>query len=380
MPERKQRKESTSLRVPQPKKLGLSVPPVLRLPHDDLIRPEKTTKVLQTSESDHSGSPANSEERAPASGPSSSMRLAENASQADCASPAEFASLANLDGSKTASLAKPDDLALQIASLANPARHANSASLPTQATVPSLMNSLPEAAGFTRLHHQIVDHLYCQLSPKEQIVHLQLYRLSWGRGHPNCFISLPKLARRSNLSSRSASDAISLLEIKGLIRKGAVVTGKGKEQGVEYWIAPAPAIAKIASLANSASPAKSASLAESDHSKEYKEEIIHEEHSQTQAGVGVGSRFTPEECRRYADHLYKTGQGITNPGGFALTIHRTGEADSLIEAYLNPPAQPDISKCPDCKGFRFKIIERDGKEGAVRCRHERLEKQPEPLG
>ena len=236
------------------------------------------------------------------------------------------------------------------------------------------MDSLPEIAGFTKLHHQVVDHLYCQLSPKEQVVHIQLYRLSWGRGCPNCLISIPKLARRSNLSPRSTSDAINLLESKGLIRRGAMISGKGKDQGIEYWVTPASAPAKSASLAISASQARIASHAESGRSIEYKEETIHEEHTQTQACVGVVSRFTLEECRRYANHLQKTGQGIINPGGFATTIHRTGEADTLIEVFLNPqPQRSDTSTCPECQGQGFKVIEKDGREGAVKCKHERLE-------
>jgi hypothetical protein len=47
-----------------------------------------------------------------------------------------------------------------------------------------------------------------------------------------------------------------------------------------------------------------------------------------------GSRFSLEECRRYAEHLRSAGEGITNPGGYATTIHRSGEADSLIEKFL----------------------------------------------
>jgi len=164
------------------------------------------------------------------------------------------------------------------------------------------------------------------------------------------------------------------LESKGLIRKGAVITGKGKEQGIEYWVTPSSAVTNPASLAFSASQARTASLAESGSGKEYKEETTHEEPTQTQSGVGVVSRFTLEECRRYANHLQKTGQGITNPGGFATTVHRTGEADILIEAFLNPPAQrSDTSKCPDCQGKGFKVIEKNGQEGAVKCKHERLE-------
>jgi hypothetical protein len=83
------------------------------------------------------------------------------------------------------------------------------------------------------------------------------------------------------------------------------------------------------------------------------------------------SRFTAEECRRYAEHLRSTGQGISNPGGYATTIHRTGEADELIERFLMPAEatqEVDASKCPDCKGSGFYYPE--GPAGGVRkCRH-----------
>ena len=97
--------------------------------------------------------------------------------------------------------------------------------------------------------------------------------------------------------------------------------------------------------------------------------------------VRVGSRFTIEECRRYAEHLRSTGQGINNPGGYATTIHRTGEADALIESFLRPeeaarPSNPDAAKCPDCKGTGFYYPK--GIEGGVaRCKHERLGKEGE---
>jgi hypothetical protein len=39
-------KEATSLRQPKPKKLGLAVPPALRMPHDDLISPERVGETL----------------------------------------------------------------------------------------------------------------------------------------------------------------------------------------------------------------------------------------------------------------------------------------------------------------------------------------------
>lgn len=105
------------------------------------------------------------------------------------------------------------------------------------------------------------------------------------------------------------------------------------------------------------------------------------ENTQTQdapaASVRVGSKFTLEECRRYAKHLQSTGQGINNPGGYATTIHRTGEADILIESYLHPgaagdaSANLDTSQCPDCNGTGFYYPQ--GTEGGVaRCKHVRL--------
>jgi hypothetical protein len=54
----------------------------------------------------------------------------------------------------------------------------------------------------------------------------------------------------------------------------------------------------------------------------------------------VLSKFSSEECRRYADHLHKTGQGITNPGGFAVKIRRTGECDAQIAAFLGAVQEP----------------------------------------
>ena len=183
MPERKQKKEVTSLRTPQPKKLGLSVPPLLRLPHDELIRPQQPqNESPEGHKLGHFPSSLDAHEEA------LEMNQVSSTSHADDARDANLASLAD-----SARLARTDTLGLQNASLANPARHANDARLPAEHALRSLMDSLPETAGFTKLHHQVVDHLYCQLSPKEQIVHIQLYRLAWGRWNPNCFISLPKL-------------------------------------------------------------------------------------------------------------------------------------------------------------------------------------------
>jgi hypothetical protein len=91
----------------------------------------------------------------------------------------------------------------------------------------------------------------------------------------------------------------------------------------------------------------------------------------TQTGVGVGSKFSLEECKRFAEHLQKTGQGINNPGGYATTIFRSGEADAQIEAFLNPPATVESGGCPDCGGSGYYYPE--GVEKGVKiCKHEKL--------
>jgi hypothetical protein len=95
-------------------------------------------------------------------------------------------------------------------------------------------------------------------------------------------------------------------------------------------------------------------------------------------GVGVwdkktGSKFSIEECKRYAQHLHKTGQGITNPGGYATAIFRSGEADSLIEAWLNLPAKLDVSACPDCEGRgMFYVDPTNHDKGVKPCKHPQL--------
>ncbi len=112
--------------------------------------------------------------------------------------------------------------------------------------------------------------------------------------------------------------------------------------------------------------------------KDTDEEIEVEQHTHKSAragSVGVSSNFTLEECQRYAAHLHATGQGITNPGGYATSIYRSGEADALIEKFLTPPVSPetpDAGRCPDCRGTGF-WYPRGVNHGVTKCRHEKLQ-------
>lgn len=245
----------------------------------------------------------------------------------------------------------------------------------------NLMASLPETGGFTRFWHQLTDHLYRQLTPAEQVVHLQLYRLSWGHGKPTCEIGLPRLAERAGIGRSTVQQAINGLVKKGLVRKLKMIIGSNKEQGIEYYIEPPSSLVKSNSLPESSSPFESGRLPKSTSIKEKKtyKEVTHKDSSQSDVekdkkepehatrGVSVGSKFSIEDCRRYAEHLNKTNQGINNPGGFALTIYRSGEADELIATFLEPKttsAKTDHNGCPRCYGTGMEVVE--GK-GARRC-------------
>jgi hypothetical protein len=99
-----------------------------------------------------------------------------------------------------------------------------------------LMASLPKVAGHLRLPHAVTDHLLSQLTADEQAVFMQLFRLSWGYGKPNCSISNPRLSERSNVKMTSMKAAVKRLETRGLISKKSTTLGYGKEQGIEYRV------------------------------------------------------------------------------------------------------------------------------------------------
>ncbi|MFP5264136.1 MAG: replication protein [Blastocatellia bacterium] len=226
-----------------------------------------------------------------------------------------------------------------------------------------LMASLPDTKGFLKLYFQIIDDLYPQLDPFERAVHETLYRLSWGFGKPSCSISYQRIAERTGMSPKSAQRATARLEAKGLINKSGRVIGYLKEQGIEFSVVPPPRLVSESRL-----PRQSRQDSETN--------IIDTttiDNTQTQVGVGVNSRFSLEECRRYADHLKTTGQGITNPGGYATKIFRSGEADTFIETFLSPPAQIDTTQCPDCKGRGFIYMDPTNADLGVKpCKHEAL--------
>jgi hypothetical protein len=96
---------------------------------------------------------------------------------------------------------------------------------------------IPLASGHTELPHRFSDHLCGLLSPDEQVVYLQLYRLSWGWGKETCFISIPRLSERSSVPESTLRRVIKKLEAKKLVERTERKFGGGKiEQGVNFRV------------------------------------------------------------------------------------------------------------------------------------------------
>jgi hypothetical protein len=218
----------------------------------------------------------------------------------------------------------------------------------------------------------MLDRILPTLDIYGQSLLLRLYRLSRGFNSDTCNVSVGKLATACNFSTRKVQMGLAALEMRGLIQR-LTEDHKNKDfnlRGITFRIHISdPSPARRAPPAQHAPDAPLTPGAPNAPNKEN----THKENTQTQDGVRAGSKFTIEECRRYAEHLRSTGQGINNPGGYATTIHRTGEADLLIENFLNPaaPTQVDTSHCPDCQGSGF-YYPNGPTSGVAKCKHEKL--------
>jgi hypothetical protein len=235
---------------------------------------------------------------------------------------------------------------------------------------------LPADSPHLRTPHEITDRILPTLKPGCQVVLMRLYRLSAGFGSNTCHVSLPKLSSACNISETQIRIFLRDLEQRKLIKRLSVDLANKiqSERGITFEVLlPRLAATKSAASMKNTGGSESTGGTISEPNKVNTQK----ENTQTrEVGVRVGSKFTIEECRRYAEHLRSTGQGINNPGGYATTIHRTGEADELIDRFLNPAPtiQVDASQCPDCKGSGFYYP--NGPAGGVtKCKHESVTRE-----
>ena len=225
--------------------------------------------------------------------------------------------------------------------------------------------------GHLRVPNEVIYNILPTLKPSEAIVLLRLYALSHGFQKNTCTVSLDKLASGCNLSRTQTRVCVRNLERKKLIKGlGMDNTNSQKDLRGLHFEVRLPS----ATRAETAPHPKSAPRAETASNKEKTIKETTQPQDEPVVGVHAGSKFTIEECRKYAQHLQSTGQGINNPGGYATAIFRSGEVDTQIEAFLSPSAASASLKadgCPDCGGSGYYYPE--GVEKGVKiCKHEKL--------
>lgn len=247
-----------------------------------------------------------------------------------------------------------------------------------------------EAKGYYPVYNDFSDRIILELklNPYEQSVFQRLYRLSRGWKSDECEVGLGTLAKHCVMSRSQVQRSIAKLIEKGLI-ENLGSTKKGGKEGNRYRVLPGSTtsfrqtipretivergkpdetIVSHDKTSTGENTVVSQGIVRGGTNKNNNKDLLN---THTQTGVGVGSKFSLEECKRFAEHLQKTGQGINNPGGYATTIFRSGEADTQIEAFLNPPVSVESGDCPDCGGSGYYYPE--GVEKGVKiCKHKKV--------
>jgi DNA-binding MarR family transcriptional regulator len=248
--------------------------------------------------------------------------------------------------------------------------------------------------GYYPVFNDISDRLIpeLQLDPYQQAVLQRLYRLSRGWKSEECEVGLGTLAKYCVMSRSQVQRSVAKLIEKGLL-ESLGSSKKGSKEGNRYRVlprlktisrqtipnqtivtetVPSDTIVTEANTSTHENTVVSQGIVPRGTNKNSNKDLKNNTH--TEQGVGVGSKFSLEECKRFAEHLQKTGQGINNPGGYATAIFRSGEADAQIEAFLSAPAAAapfKASDCPDCGGSGYFYPEGVDK-GVKICKHEKL--------
>jgi hypothetical protein len=276
--------------------------------------------------------------------------------------------------------------------LGKKSKQSTDTTLPPQTIVHQII--VDSDRGYYPIFNDISDRLIpeLQLDPYQQAVLQRLYRLSRGWKSEECEVGLGTLAKYCVMSRSQVQRSVAKLIEKGLL-ESLGSSKKGGKEGNRYRVLPglktlprqtipnqtivpettsAMTIVTEGSTSTRENTVVSQGIVPRGTNKNNNKDLKNNTH--TELGVCVVSKFSLEECRRFAEHLQKTGQGINNPGGYATAIFRSGEADDQIEAFLNPPTPSTTLKaddCPDCGGSGYFYPE--GIEKGVKiCKHEKL--------
>ena len=234
--------------------------------------------------------------------------------------------------------------------------------------------------GYFPVFNDVTDSLIreLKLDVYEQSVLLKMYRESRGWKSEECEISHAEIVRSCNISKSQSQRTLAKLSARGLI----VNLGRSKSgpERNRFRVLPGVPVVPhknifredISREGDDVLPENTVvgqDIFSGDTNKNNNKESLN-----THTQPGVGSKFSLEECKCFAEHLQKTGQGINNPGGYATAIFRSGEADAQIEAFLSALAASAPFKaddCPDCGGSGYFYPEGVDK-GVKICKHEKL--------
>src|ERR1700754_3582155 len=175
--------------------------------------------------------------------------------------------------------------------------------------------------GFTSVPNYIFG---LPISSNAKLVYMALLSYAWT--NQSCYPGLEKLCRDVSLTDKPVTKAIHELSDAGLLDVKRRGQGKTNLYILKEFSSPVQnqkisdsrigAQNRKISESRNGGPPNAGSANHRKHGlrneKHTKEQDPHTNGRASRAGVSVGSQFTLEECKRYADHLHKTGQGITN--------------------------------------------------------------------
>lgn len=203
-------------------------------------------------------------------------------------------------------------------------------------------SGIDAARGYFPVFNDLSDKLIPEkkLNAFEQSILHRMYRLSRGWKSDECEVSHGELVRACNISKSQVRRTLASLAEKGLIvNLGRSSSGPERNRykvlpGVPVMLSQDTSRQNTSRQAANMPPQGTVSgqdASRGDTNKNNNKDLIN---TDTQGGgsVRVGSKFTLEECRGFAESL--RAEGIQNPGGYATSVHRSGEADDRIEAFL----------------------------------------------
>lgn len=101
-------------------------------------------------------------------------------------------------------------------------------------TTKNIWDTAEPVRGHLRIPNTYLDSIARTLDPLEQVIYLQLFRLSVGYGKDECLIGLAKLSERCNISESTIQRTIKKMVAKNLIKKINWDIEKGKAPGSIY--------------------------------------------------------------------------------------------------------------------------------------------------